>query len=265
MPARICALRSGSSGNAVFVESGNTSLLVDAGINGKTVAQALNDLDFDPCRLSGMLITHEHSDHIAGVGVLARRYMLPIYVNMETYLAMHDLIGKIDTDLVNIVVPGQEYVIGDLSFSCFDISHDTVRPVGYRIRTDAGDISVCTDTGVVSDQLLSHLEGSRALFIEANYDDDMLQTGSYPYFLKRRISGERGHLSNSDSAEVIRRLIRAGSEYFVLSHLSKDNNMPELAALTVRQHLIGDGISYDKDAVISIAARYNTSRPICLA
>ncbi len=265
MSARICALRSGSSGNAVFVESGSTALLVDAGINGKTVARALSDLDFDPCKLSGMLITHEHSDHIAGVGVLARRYKLPIYVNMETYLAMHDQIGKIDADLINIIMPGQEYVLGDLAFSCFDISHDTVRPVGYRIKTKSGDVSVCTDTGIVSDELLSRLEGSRALFIEANYDDDMLQTGSYPFFLKRRISGERGHLSNSDSAEVIRRLIRAGTENFVLSHLSKDNNMPELASLTVRQHLLEDGISYDKDAVISIAARYNTSMPIRLA
>src|SRR5690554_372761 len=124
MAARICALRSGSSGNAVFVESGDTAVLVDAGINGITVERALCDLDFDPRCLSGMLITHEHSDHIAGVGVLARRYQLPVYVNMETYAAMHDYIGKINPDLINIIVPEKEYTIGDLAFSCFDISHD---------------------------------------------------------------------------------------------------------------------------------------------
>lgn len=264
MLARICALRSGSSGNAVFIESGSTALLVDAGINGKTVAKALSDLDFDPRDLNGILITHEHSDHIAGVGVLARRYHLPIFVNMETYMAMYDQIGKIDENLVNIIDPGKDYAIGDLAFRCFDISHDTVRPVGYRVKTAAGDVSVCTDTGFVSSQLMAELAGSKAVFIESNYDDDMLQTGGYPYFLKRRISGERGHLSNSDSAEVIRRLIRAGSEYFVLSHLSKDNNIPELASLTVRQHLQEDGISYDKDAAISVAARYSTSVPIQL-
>lgn len=264
MSARVCALRSGSSGNAIFVECGKTALLIDAGINGKTAAKALCDLAFDPCQLSGMLITHEHSDHIAGVGVLARRYRLPIYVNMETYSAMHDQIGRVEPDLINIIVPGQEYVLGDIAFNCFDISHDTVRPVGYRIKTAAGDISVCTDTGTVSEELLTELEGSRAVFIEANYDEDMLATGSYPFFLKRRISGVRGHLSNNDSAEVIRKLIRTGTQQFVLSHLSKDNNMPELASLTVRQHLQQDGISYDNDAIISVAARYSTSKPIHL-
>ncbi|MDD3504299.1 MAG: MBL fold metallo-hydrolase [Eubacteriales bacterium] len=264
MATRVCALRSGSSGNAVFVENGSTSILIDAGVNGITIERALHDLEYDPRDLSAVLITHEHSDHIAGVGVLARRYKLPIYVNMETYAAMYDQIGKVDPDLINIVVPEQEYAFGDLAFTSFDISHDTVRPVGYRIRTDHGDVAVCTDTGEISSGLLDNLKGCRAVFIEANYDEDMLEQGAYPYFLKKRISGNRGHLSNRDSAEAIRHLINAGTEKFVLSHLSKDNNIPELAALTVKHYLRETGISYDHDAQISIASRYSTSCPLVL-
>lgn len=262
MITRVCALRSGSSGNSIFLESGKTSVLVDAGINGRTVEKALSDLCFDPKAINGILITHEHRDHIAGVGVLSRRYKIPIYVNLQTYMAMHDQIGKIDPELINIIEPDKNCEIGDISFRCFATSHDCDNPVGYRISTSAGDVAICTDTGRVSEEMLIAASGSRVIFIEANYDEDMLLTGPYPYFLKKRISGEKGHLSNDDSARAIISLAETGSEQFVLSHLSQDNNMPYLALQTIRNLMSEYNNSLLDTVGLSVAKRYMTSVPI---
>lgn len=265
METRVCALRSGSSGNAIFLESGKTALLVDAGVNGRTVESALADLCFDPRLISGILVTHEHRDHIAGVGVLSRRYKIPIHVNLQTYLAMHDQIGKVDPALIRIIESGKSFELGDVSFTCFETSHDCDNPVGYRISTSAGDVTICTDTGKVTEEMLVSAAGSKVVFIEANYDDDMLSNGPYPYFLKKRISGDKGHLSNTACASAIISLAQKGSSSFVLSHLSRDNNMPSIALQTIRNSL-AEHSNYLAEAVrISVAHRYATSDSIVLS
>lgn len=265
METRVCALRSGSSGNAIFVESGHTAILVDAGVNGKTIERALADLDVCPRRIQAMLITHEHRDHIAGAGVLARRYGIPIHVNLETYQAMQGLIGKVDPSLIHIIEPDRSYSIGDICFSGFDTSHDSGHPLGYRIQTSCGDVTVCTDTGVATPEMIQAAAGSKLVFIEANYDDDMLDTGPYPYFLKKRIKGSRGHLSNADCACVVASLLNHGTRHFVLSHLSRDNNLPELALQTIRQSLSMLGADAVTDTWLTVAKRYATSEPISLS
>ncbi len=260
---KTCALRSGSSGNSIFISSGNTRLLVDAGVGARTLETALSEIDENAANLNGILVTHEHTDHIAGIGVLMRRYKVPVYANQETWLAMRRTVGKIDDSLVRIIETGKSSEIGDLSLSSFYTPHDAVASVGYRIETPQGAVSVFTDVGSLQDDLLAAVAGSRIIFIEANYDLAMLMGGGYPAMLKQRISSDFGHLSNDDCATAVCRLLDTGTEQFVLSHISKDNNFPELALLTVNNRLAAFGAKAKQDLRIGIAQRYSVSLPVC--
>jgi phosphoribosyl 1,2-cyclic phosphodiesterase len=261
---RVCALRSGSSGNAIFVASGQTRLLIDAGVPGRDVEQALQEIGEDPRQLSGILVTHEHSDHVSGVGVLMRRYHLPLYTNRATWLAMRNTLGKIDETCVHAIETGRPFEVGDLAVSGFATSHDAAESLAFRIETGHGAVTVCTDLGWPEPTLLASIAGSRLIFIEANYDPAMLAAGHYPPHLKRRIAGDHGHLSNDDSARTIMHLLQRGTEQFVLSHLSRENNYPELAYLTVRNHLQEQGARIDHDLQVTLARRYEVSQPIDL-
>lgn len=261
----LCALRSGSSGNAVFVGSERTRLLIDAGVCARTLEQALNEIDTRADQLDAILVTHEHSDHIAGVGVMMRRYHLPLYVTAATWQAMQQAVGRHDPALVHIMEAGQHWQIGDLEIHSFPTPHDAVDSVGYRIGGDDGSVSVLTDLGHVSESLLTAVYGSRAVLIEANYDLSMLMAGRYPYALKKRISGDHGHLSNEACAEAIHRLIERGTEHVQLGHLSRDNNYPELAMLTVQQILSESGIRPDQDMTLQVARRFAVSQPLLIA
>lgn len=261
---RSCALRSGSSGNAIYIESGSTSLLVDAGVNARTVELALRDIETTPSALSGLLITHEHSDHVAGVGVLMRRYKLPLYVNAPTLKGMRRTLGAVDESLIHIITTEESFTVGELDVRSFHTSHDAAESVGYRIESLDGAVSVCTDLGWFEPHQLNALADSRLVYLESNYDPAMLAAGAYPYVLKRRILGQQGHLSNDDCGLAMIELLKSGTDQFVLSHLSKDNNYPELAWLTVRNCLNTVGAKIDRDLRIGIAGRYETSSPIVL-
>ena len=262
MDVKVTPLRSGSSGNAVFITGAGTRLLIDAGVNGRTIEQALSSVGETAEDLDGLLITHEHSDHINGAGVLMRRYHVPLYINAKTWKAMKSVIGPVDEKLVHLIDTGAHVSIGDLSMTSFSVPHDAADPVGYRIETARGSITVMTDIGRVSDELLAHAAGSKVILIEANYDLALLMAGPYPMILKKRISGDRGHLSNDDSALAVAALLGQGTSHFCLYHLSEQNNYPELALLTVKNHLQSIGARIGHDLMIDVARRFTVSDPI---
>lgn len=264
---KLSALRSGSSGNLYLIESASTRLVLDCGVNGKQFATALAEAEIpedEIKKISGILITHEHSDHICGLGVVMRRYGLPVYMNRATYMAARPRLGKIDEDLFHLIDNDTDFVIGDIKAKAFSVSHDAADPVGYTFETDYGKAAFCTDTGIVDDHIVKNLKGSDIVFIETNYEPDLLAVGPYPYHLKQRIKSEHGHLSNSEGASVCRTLLEAGSEKFVLSHLSQENNYPAIARIVVEEIIDGQDAKSGKDYILSVANRYKASPKIIL-
>lgn len=235
----LCSIASGSSGNCVYVGNENTGMLVDAGISKKRIEDGLGSIDVNPERLKGILVTHEHSDHISGLGVFTRKYQVPVYGTRETLLSICETksLGAIDTGLFREVVPDRTFYIDDIKVNPFSISHDAKNPVCYTFEKDSKKVGVATDLGTFNDYIISYLENCDALLMEANHDINMLQVGAYPYALKRRILGDRGHLSNDNSGRLLTRLLSSRLRYIFLGHLSKENNYPELAYETVRCEL----------------------------
>ena len=240
---QFCSLYSGSSGNCLYVAHGRTRLLVDAGLSGKKIEQGLVSADVLPTELDGILITHEHRDHIHGAGVLSRRYHLPIYANAATWEAMAPELGKIDGDNVRFFVTGVPFDIGDLQIDSFPISHDAAEPVGFAIDSGNHSLGIATDTGVMTDTILGSLKGRELVVLESNHDAAMLETGPYPYPLKRRIAGEHGHLSNDTAGDTAVTLAESGVKQIVLAHLSHENNLPILAYQTSKDFFKASSIS----------------------
>ncbi|MFU0826570.1 MAG: Phosphoribosyl 1,2-cyclic phosphodiesterase [Lachnoclostridium sp.] len=253
----LCSIASGSSGNCTFVGSKQTKLLVDAGISGKRIENGLNSIEISLQDIQGVLITHEHSDHIQGLGVLARRYHIPIYGTAETInsiLKMRSL-GNIPQELLHYVVPDQPFLINDITVEPFSISHDAANPVCYTFQAEGHKIGMATDLGKYDDYIIKKLEGSEILLMEANHDVNMLLVGGYPYYLKQRILGDRGHLSNDNSAKLICKLFHKKLKYITLAHLSKENNYEELAYETVRAELSNIVDDRSSGAILSVARR----------
>lgn len=236
---KLCSIASGSSGNCIYVGNENTNLLVDVGVSGKRVEAGLVSIDVDPKTLHGILVTHEHSDHISGLGVMARRYQVPIFATAETINAiLHTKsVGRIPEELLQIIEPDTSFVINDMQVNPFAISHDAANPVAYTFEHDGKKIGVATDLGTYSEYTVKNLTGCESLLIEANHDINMLQVGAYPYVLKRRILGDRGHLSNDNSGRLLCDIFHKGLKHIVLGHLSKENNYPDLAFETVKYEL----------------------------
>ncbi len=259
----LCSIASGSSGNCIYMGTDHTHLLVDAGISGKKVEKGLNHMGLKPEEIQGLLITHEHLDHIAGVGVLARRYHYPIYATSGTILAMQDSgkLGKVDQDLFHPIKAQSSFTIGDLTIEPHNISHDAKEPVCYSFRQGDKSAAIVTDLGIYNDQLVDSLQGMDCLFLEANHDIRMLQVGPYPYYLKQRILGERGHLSNEASGQFLDKLLHDQTKAIMLGHLSKDNNYPDLAYETVRLEVTESNSQYTGDDFpIYIAPRDELSK-----
>lgn len=238
---KLCSIASGSSGNCIYIGHDSTHLLVDAGISGKRIEQGLLQIGVNPKALSGILITHEHSDHVQGIGVLARKYGIPIYSTVETFCAMKKgktSIGKIDDILFQQIYPEQKWNIGEITITPFSVSHDAANPVAYVLEAEGKKIGMATDLGVYTEKTVSYLAGVQLLYLESNHDVNMLMVGGYPYYLKQRIAGELGHLSNDMAAQLLCRLYHKKLQYILLAHLSKENNYPELAYETVRAELL---------------------------
>lgn len=258
---KVCALYSGSSGNSIYVSDG-TNLLVDIGVNGKEIEIAMQAIGESIQDINGILLTHEHIDHMRGLGVIMRRYKIPLYINKTTWDRMQFLgIGPVPENLVHIIDSDGTFGIGDLSVKSFRTPHDAVESVGFRITSNRGSVSVFTDIGVMTPEILDCVTGSDAVFIESNYDYDMLWGGSYPWYLKKRINGSNGHLSNSDCAQSVGYLLEKGTTRFILSHLSRENNLPELAIATTTEYLSRIGACEGKDFILQAARRREPSIP----
>lgn len=233
---RICSIASGSSGNCIYVGSDTTHLLVDVGISGKRTQSALKELDLSMRDIDGILITHEHADHIAGLGVLGRKYNVPIYATQGTIKGIRgsSSVGDIPEELFHPVREDEKIVIKDLVCNPMKISHDAAQPVAYRISHGKKKVGIITDLGTYNDYTVESLRGMDVLFLEANHDVNMLQVGPYPYYLKQRILGDKGHLSNERAGQLLCALLHEGLQAVMLGHLSKENNLPELAYEAVR-------------------------------
>lgn len=243
---RLCSIASGSSGNCIYVGSEATHLLIDAGISGKKTESGLRELGLTGRDIDGILVTHEHADHISGLGVLARKYEIPIYATAGTIDAMKSCgsLGAVDEGLFHEVWEDKKLIIKDLTVNPMHISHDAAQPVGYRISYGNRRVAVCTDLGVYNDYTVECLKGMDALLLEANHDVNMLQVGPYPYYLKQRILGDRGHLSNENSGRLICRILHDNLKTILLGHLSKENNLPELAFESVRMEINMGNVPY---------------------
>lgn len=233
---KLCSIASGSSGNCIYVSSDTTHILIDAGVSGRRIEQGFLSIGVSPEDLNAVLITHEHSDHIQGLGVIARKYHVPVYSTTETLNAAvrSNAVGLIGKELIHPVIPNKAFMIGDIKVTPFSVMHDARDPVCYTFESGGHKIGMATDLGMYDDYIVSMLAGSEILYIEANHDVNMLMVGKYPYKLKQRILGERGHLSNDSTAALICRLLHDGMKDILLAHMSKDNNYAELAYETVR-------------------------------
>ncbi len=253
----LCSIASGSSGNCTFVGSEHTKLLVDAGVSGKKIEYGLSSIDVSPDEIQGILITHEHADHICGLGVLTRRYHIPIYGTAETINSILKMknVGRISEELLNYVVPDTSFQINDIKVEPFSTSHDASNPVCYTFQADGHKVGMATDLGKYDDYIISKLTGSEILLLEANHDVNMLMVGGYPYYLKQRILGDRGHLSNENSAKLICKLFHDKLKYITLAHLSKENNYEELAYETVRVELNQYMEDRNTEQLLSVAKR----------
>lgn len=253
----LCSIASGSSGNCIYVGNKESGVLVDAGISKKRIVDGLFSIDVNPEKLKGILVTHEHSDHICGLGVLTRKYKIPIYATKETiaFIKNNKTTGILDETLFREVVPNQPFYLEDIMVDPFTIPHDAVNPVGYTFSSNGRKIGIATDLGMYDDYIISHLKDCHVLLLEANHDINMLQVGAYPYSLKRRILSDIGHLSNDNSGRLLTRLFSDQLKYIFLGHLSKENNYPELAYETVRCELLEGGIMEGNSYCMKVAKR----------
>ena len=264
---RICSIASGSSGNCIYVGSDNTHIIIDAGISGKRIEEGLNSLGLSTGDLDAVLITHEHSDHVASIGVLARKYGLPMYATKGTIdgIMNQKCLGTVDRSLFNEICAYNDFTIDDLTVKPIEVSHDAAEPVAYRIEHGGRSVGVCTDLGTYNDRIIEGFTGIDALFLEANHDVNMLQVGRYPYYLKQRILSDKGHLSNENCGKLLCRLLHDDIKSITLSHLSAENNMAELAYEAVRLEILMDECSYKPaDFEIKVAKRSEPSELIAV-
>ena len=257
---------SGSSGNCICAGDDKTHLMIDAGISGKRIEAGLNLYDYSTADMDGILITHEHSDHVGGLGVVSRNYHIPIYATAGSIRAIRQQksLGNIDDSLFHVIHPDEPFTIGSLTILPFRVSHDAAEPVAYRIENDKNAVAVCTDLGYYDDYIISHLKNLDALLLEANHDVRMLEVGPYPYQLKRRILGDYGHLSNENSGRLLSQILHDDIKHVFLGHLSHENNYPQLAYETVRSEVTLDESNHYKggDFNITVASREQASERI---
>ncbi len=237
MKLNLCPLRSSSKGNATIVFSKHTRILADCGISGKELECCLAKAGISADCLDAIVVTHEHSDHTKGVGIISRKYNLPIYCNRRTWQAMKGGLGKIKEENICIIETGVEFYINDIKVNTFSLSHDAADPIGYTFSAEDEKVAIATDTGVVTDAITDSVCGSHTVLIESNYDLNMLEIGTYPYDLKCRIKGVCGHLDNRDAASLSKTLAQSGTKKIILGHLSEENNYPPIAFETVRAEL----------------------------
>ncbi|MCY1567445.1 MBL fold metallo-hydrolase [Staphylococcus pettenkoferi] len=244
---RMSVLASGSTGNATYVESDKGSLLVDAGLTGKKMEGLFSQIDKEIKNVNGILVTHEHADHVKGLGVLARKYGLPIYANEKTWSAIEKKDSRIPMDQKFIFNPYETKSLAGFDVESFNVSHDAIDPQFYVFHNNGKKFTILTDTGYVSDRMKGIIKGSDAFMFESNHDVDMLRMCRYPWKTKQRILSDMGHVSNEDAGLAMTDVITDNTKRIYLSHLSQDNNMKDLARMSVGQVLKEHDIDSDNE------------------
>ncbi|MDD6144249.1 MAG: MBL fold metallo-hydrolase [bacterium] len=257
---QFCTLFSGSSGNAVYLSTDRGAILIDCGMSGKQTLDAMSAAGLDPCGVQAILITHEHSDHVKGAGILSRRLHVPIYATEGTWMGMENALGDVPLHHRIAITAGESFFLNDLEIMPFSIPHDANDPVGYRIYTPRTSVAVTTDLGYFADNVRDAVTGAEVVLLESNHDPDMLRRNPhYPTHLKQRILGRKGHLSNESGAEAALTLAQSGTRHLLLGHLSSENNTPDLAYRTTHEALSRAGAEVGQDVTLHVAARYQTS------
>lgn len=248
---RICNLSSGSDGNLTYIETQNAKVLLDAGLSCLEITKRLALLGVLPEQIDAILITHEHSDHIRGLDNFASKYGTSVYVHNKGYTALVHKLKK--EQLIQFVLfDDMDFCINDLKVSNFSLPHDSAYCSGYSFMENTKKVSVLTDLGYASENVISKISGSTLVYLESNHDIEMLNKNpNYPLILKQRILGKKGHLSNISAAEVIRHLAESGTKQIMLSHLSTENNTPNTAYNTICEYLKNYGIEEGKHIKIS--------------
>jgi phosphoribosyl 1,2-cyclic phosphodiesterase len=248
---RFSVLCSGSTGNSIYVETDRTKILIDAGVSGKQITSSLQEIGVDVKDLDALLVTHEHSDHVRGVGVLARKCKdLDVYATAGTWEGMQKHVGDIDDSKRRVFTVEEALTFGDLHIEPFPVSHDANDPVGFCFYNGETKLALATDLGYASSRVKQAIEGADAFIFEANHDIEMLRMGPYPWNVKKRILGDKGHLSNDAAGDILSEVLSGNSKDVYLAHLSPDNNMPEIAEITVRGVLTQNGFHVGKDVVL---------------
>ena len=255
--AKLCPLFSGSSGNSIYIGHSGVGILVDAGRSAKQLEKSLLDNNLDIEKIRAIFVTHEHTDHISGLRVFASRYGIKVYSSSGTIKALFNM-GIINGKIPYEIIDAKGIEIDCMKVTPFRTSHDCSEGMGYVISLSNGTkVGVCTDLGYISDDVYSKLCECNAVVIESNHDIRMLQNGKYPYYLKRRILSDKGHLSNEACAKILPDLVKRGLTRIVLSHLSSENNIPELAYETALSALHSKGMRLDRDFTLNIAPKIN--------
>lgn len=258
---KFCSLYSGSTGNSLFVENNNTKILIDAGVSGKKIFEALDSINIKPEEIDAILVSHEHTDHIQSVGTFSKKFNTPVYANKNTWSKMDKEIKKINENNIFTFTTSEDFTIGDLVIHPFRTPHDAIESCGFNIFDGRTKMSIATDLGHITPEIQNCLRGSKFILLESNYEPEVLKLCSYPTLLKRRISGPNGHLSNNMAGETISTLIESGLSKVMLGHLSKESNFPEMAYATVLNEL--ENKKFKKGTIdLSVASRFEPSKLI---
>ena len=260
---KFCVLGSGSKGNATYVTSGETSILVDAGMSGIELQKRLASIGVDLSSIDAILVTHEHNDHVQGVGVISRRIKIPVYANPGTFSGAAKIVNKLFS--YNEFETGSSFHLRNLEIHPFSISHDTEDPVGFRISDSKVSFGYCTDTGKISQLMLQRLKSCQGLVLESNHDIEMLQAGTYPPYLKQRIRSSQGHLDNIEASTFLKELLHEKLKHVVLAHLSEENNHPEIAYKAALKVLNENSCYNGMSLGLSVARQECAGEVICLS
>jgi phosphoribosyl 1,2-cyclic phosphodiesterase len=255
---KIASIASGSNGNCYYLENDNDAILVDAGISTKQIVLRMAHLGLSISKVRAVIISHEHTDHVRGVDVLSRKYSVPVFMTQKTYSSYGIIIKD---SLLNFFFPGKQLKFGNIHVNPFLKSHDAAEPCSFSVSSQRKNVAVMTDIGLICSNIISHVKDADAIFLECNYDDDMLQTGPYPPYLKKRISSDVGHLSNTQAGMIALEHASSRLKHVFLSHISENNNTPELAF-----HTFNNLIRQRKDLKpeLFIASRYTESDLVSL-
>lgn len=251
---KFCSLYSGSSGNSSLIQSKNINILVDAGVSGKKIVDALASINVGIENISAILVTHEHSDHTQSIATLSKKYNIPIYANKKTWEAMSDKKSKISENNIFYFNNNKSFTLNDLTVFPFDIPHDAANPCGFSISDSDSKVSIATDIGHMTNYVLDNLKDSNFVLLESNYEPDVLKCSSYPFRLKERIASPIGHLSNIEAGKTINYLANNGVKNIMIGHLSNENNFPELAYKSVLEQID------DKNLNLNVASRFEPSQ-----